>query len=70
MDIFKLWLYGNPDLFHQNEGAEQPRIWHGIKDPNHLAIVEAMAMQFIRKMYRELLYLKRVIGGILNPIET
>jgi hypothetical protein len=60
--FFKLWVYAHPAMFHRQENARERLIWDRVSArPNHEEIITAMALQFIRKVTRELVHLKRLI---------
>jgi hypothetical protein len=49
-------------MFHRYEKQKEPKIWDEMaRDPNKSAAAVAVSLQFIRKMTREMVYLRRLL---------
>ena len=62
IDLFKLWMYGHPELFHRTETGPERLKWDRLKNwPNGPEMVTSVALQFIRKWTREAIHFRKLM---------
>jgi hypothetical protein len=68
IELFKIWIYGHPAMFHRYEKRKEPKLWDEMaRDANKSAATIAVSLQFIRKMTREMVYLRKLVDRATIP---